>query len=304
MRVSDLGLQQLLLSGFQNTSESAQARQIQLSTGDKFQTYGEYGADALRLISAEGVFTRANAYENAAQIALTRLETQGESLTIINESLEELRAGIIRTLSTGNAELLGPQFETSAQQIISALNVDVGGVHLFGGDDGVAPPVNARSLSDIAAAPSIASLFSEGAEVSLAVEENVFVNGGPLASNVASDLFTAFAGFENASSTLGAFSGNLTNAQRDFLVTLSAELGAISEQLIQDAGASAIAQGQAADAVDRNVRRRDLAEVVAAEIEDVDIAEALARLNQDQLAIEASARALGQATQLSLLNFI
>ena len=96
----------------------------------------------------------------------------------------------------------------------------------------------------------------------------------------------------------------MTAAQRDFLLEKSNTFAAIADALYQEQGLSAVAQGQAGDAVNRNVRTRERAELAAAEIENVDIAEALSGLNQDQLAIQASARALADATQLSLLNFI
>ncbi len=304
MRVSDLGLQQILLQGFQNAQSAAQTRQIQLSSGDKFQTYGEYGADALRLVSAEGMAARASAFENASSIALTRLETQGSSLEIVAEAVEGARAGFVRTLATGNAEQLLPELEITAQRIIAALNVSLGGTYLFGGSDGAQPPVSAQSLSDIGAAASIAGLFNEGERLSLSVEAGVFVDGGALASEIASDLFAELQDLANAEATLGPFQGTLTAAQRDFIIEKADRFAAIADQLYQEQGLSAVAQGQAADAVDRNRQARDLAEIVAAEIEEVDIAEALSGLNQDQLAIEASARALTEASQLSLLNFI
>lgn len=304
MRVSDLGLQQLLLQGFQQAQDAAETRQIQLSSGDRFQTYGEFGADALSLVSAEGVVTRASAFENAANIALTRLETQGNSLEIVSDAVESIRSGIIRTLSTGTAELLLPDIENAAQRIITALNVDVGGTFIFGGTDGTQPPVGARTLSEIGAAADIDSLFNEGTRTSLTVEEGVVVDGGALASEIATELFGELRDLANAQATLGPFQGNLTDAQRDFIVEASARLGALVDGLFQEQGLSAVAQGQASDAVNRNVRARDLAEIISAEIENTDIAEALAGLNQDQLAIQASAQALSQASQLSLLNFI
>lgn len=304
MRVSDLGLQQLLLQSFQRAQQSAQTHQIQLSTGKKHQTYGGYGADALRLVSAEGVLARASAFENASQIGLTRLQTQEASLSIIAETVGDTRAGFVRTLVTGAAELLLPELEAAAQRILSALNTQVGGVYLFGGDDGTVPPVAAQSLDDIANAGPIDALFTEGARTTLAVEEGVRIDGGPLASEIARDLLIDLQELANAESTLGAFQGELTAAQRDFIVEKSARFAAIAEDLNQILGLNAVAQGQAADAAERNRQRRDMAEVVAADIEDVDIAEALARLNQDQLAIEAAARSLAQASELSLLNFL
>ncbi len=304
MRISDLGMQQILLQGFQNAQEAAQTHQIQLATGDKYQTLGEYGADALRLVSADSVIVRAGAFENAASVALTRLETQGLSLELVSDAVEQTRAGFVRTLAVGNAEQLMPDLEIAAQRIITALNVNFGGVFVFGGTDGASPPVNAASLSDIAAAGSIDALFNEGERTTLTVEEGVSVDGGALASEIARDLFVELRELGNAEATLGPFQGELTAAQRDFLLEKSARFAELADALYQEQGLSAVAQGQASDAVTRNVRARELSEIVAAEIEDVDIAAALSALNQDQLAIQASARALADASQLSLLNFI
>ncbi len=303
-RISDLGLQQLLLQGFQRAQNAGETRQIQLASGDRFQTYGGYGADALRLISAEGVLTRATAYETAGQIASTRLQTQEVSLTTIADTVGAIRADFVQTLATGNAELLLPELETAAQRILTALNVQTGGVYLFGGVDGSVPPVGARTLSDLASAASIGGLFTEGARVQLAVEEGVNIDGGPRASDIARGLLLELQDLANAEASLGPFNGNLTAVQRDYLLVKVDAFAQLAANLNQELGLNGVSQAQAADAVQRNVQRRDLAEIVAVEIEDIDIAEVITRLNQDQLAIQASAQALAQASQLSLLNFI
>ena len=303
-RISDIGMQQMLLQGFQRAQGAAQTSQIQLSSGKEFQNYGGYGADALRLLSAEGVFNRATAYENAGQIGLTRLETQEASLTTIADGIAEARQSFVQTLATGNAELLLPGLEATAQRILSALNVRLGDVYVFGGDNGTVPPVAAQTLGDLAAAPSINGLFTDGAHVTLAVEEGVNIDGGPVASEVAQDLLIELQDLANAPGALGPFQGNLTAAQRNYLVGKVAIFDQLAADLNQDLGLNGVGQKQADDAVQRNQQRRDLAEIVAAEIEDIDIAEVLSRLSQDQIAIEASGRALAQASQLSLLNFI
>ena len=303
-RISDIGLQQMLLQGFQNTQSAAQVSQIQLSSGKVSQTYGGYGADALRLLSSEGVFARATAYETAGQIGLTRLETQETNLTTIADGIADARQSFVATLATGNAELLLPGLEATAQRVLSALNAQLGGVYVFGGDDGAVPPVNAQSLADLGAAPSISALFNEGARVSLAIEEGVNIDGGPLASEIAQDLLLELQDLANAPATLGPFQGNLTAAQQTYISNKVAIFDQLAADLNEHLGLNGVGQAQAADAVERNQQRRDLAEIVASEIEDIDIAEVIARLNQDQLAIEASGRALAQASQLSLLNFI
>ena len=70
-QISDLGMQQILLSGFQRAQDAAQTRQIQLSSGKVSNTYSGIGPQTNQLLSAEGVLTRTSAYENAANAALS-----------------------------------------------------------------------------------------------------------------------------------------------------------------------------------------------------------------------------------------
>ncbi|MGE0410158.1 MAG: flagellin [Amphiplicatus sp.] len=303
-RISDLGFQQLLLAGFQRAQSAAEKTQTQLSSGKRANSYGEVGAQATSLLSAEGIVSRASAYEGAAKVALTRLATQESALNSISDSIAGLRARFTTTLATGASSLLLPEVETAAQRIISALNVQLGGVYLFAGTDGSAPPALAASLAEIGAAADTDALFRDAARRRLPVEEGASVDGGATAREIASRLFSELKELANAESVYGPFTDQLTAAQRDFIVAKVAAFDEIAADLNTELSLNGVAQSQAEDARARNVERRDLAETVAAGIEDADIAETIARLNQDRLAVEAAARALAKATELSLLNYI
>jgi flagellar hook-associated protein 3 FlgL len=303
-RISDLGFQQILLSSFQRAQSGAQARQIQLSTGKISDRYSGIGAGAAQLLSSEGVIERATAFEKADAIAASRLQIQEASLTTIADSVARLRAQFVVALSSGNADLLAPQTATEAQRIISALNTQSGGVFVFGGVNGATPPVTAQSISDIGAAANTDALFVTAARQQLAVEEGTVVDGGATALEIAGNLFATLKEMANAPATLGAFSGQLTTAQSAFISQKISELDQISDGLYRELGLNGLAQGQTEDARVRNTQRRDLAEIVASQLEDADLAEVVARLNQDRIAIEASAQALSKASELSLLNFL
>ncbi|MEE2692508.1 MAG: flagellin [Pseudomonadota bacterium] len=304
-RISDLGFQQILLQNFQRIQGAAQERQIQLASGKISTAYSGVGAGTNRLLSAEGVIARASAYEDAAKVAATRLQTQETAMTNIGDAVADLRQRFVAVLATGSAELVTPEVETAAQRVLASLNTQLGGVYVFGGSDGTTKPAGAASLADIGAAADPNDLFDPTAtHLRLTVEEGTTVDGGPLAQEIGADLMALFHDFANAGAALGPFAGELTAAQRDYLVNMVAELDAISADLNTALGVNGVAQSQADAARTRNVQRRDLAEQIASGIEDIDIAEVVARLSQDQIAIEASARALAQATQLSLLNYI
>jgi len=211
-----------------------------------------------------------------------------------------LRQTFVSSLANGTGDVIGPDLETAAQRILSSLNAQFGGVFVFGGTDGAQPPVAAGSLSDIASAADISALFAGGERTQLAVEEGVSVNGGPLAEEIGAQLLVELDDLANAST----FQGTLTAAQRDLLIEKVAAFDVIVEELTQELGLNGVAQSQASEAITRGAAARDLAEIVASDIEDANLAEVVARLNQDQLAIQASAQALSTATQLSLLNFL
>ncbi len=303
-RISDLGFQQILLSSFQRAQSAAEARQVQLASGKVSDRYSGVGVRTEQLLSAEGVFNRATAYETAAGVAASRLQVQEAGLETIADSLARLRGRFITALSTGSAELVVTELSTEAQRILSALNTETGGVYVFGGTNGAVPPVNARTIDDLAAAADTDDLFVFADRTRLPVEEGTTIDGGATADEVAGDILARLKELADAPATLGTFSGPLTDAQAAFLVDKVAEFDALSDALVVHQGANGVAQRQADAAVDRNVQRRNLAEIVASEIEDVDLAEVIARLDQDRLAIEAAAQALAQSRELSLLNFL
>ncbi|MDZ7627937.1 MAG: flagellin [Parvularculaceae bacterium] len=303
-RISDLGFQQILLSSFQRAQSGAQARQAQLASGKISDRYSGVGVRTEQLLNSESVFNRATAYESAAGVAASRLQVQEAGLETVADSLARLRARFVTALSTGSAELIGPELATETQRILSALNTETGGVYVFGGTDGSVRPVDARTIDDLIAAADVNDLFVVGSRTRLPVEEGTTVDGGATADEISSGILARLKELGEAPATLGPFVGQLTQDQADFLVQKVAEFDALSAALVQHQGANGIAQGQVDAAVDRNVQRRNLAEIVASEIEDVDLAEVIARLDQDRLAIEAAAQALAQSRELSLLNFL
>ena len=303
-RISDLGFQQILLSSFQRAQDAAQSRQVQLASGKVSDRYSGVGVRTEQLLSAEGVFTRATAYESAAAVAATRLQVQEAGLETIADSLARLRDRFVTALSTGSAELIAPEIATEAQRILSALNTETGGVYVFGGTNGAVPPVEARTIDDLVAAADVDSLFVAANRIRLPVEEGTTVDGGATADEIAAGILASLKEIAEAPNTLGPFQGQLTPAQAQFLVSKVAEFDTLSAALVEQQGVNGIAQAQVEAAEARNVQRRNLAEIVASEIEDADLAEVVARLNQDRLAIEAAAQALAQSRELSLLNFL
>ena len=302
-QISDLGLQQTLLNSFQAAQEGSQARQIQLATGERSQNFAGIGVDTPSLLSAESVFARATAFEGAATTAGTRLQLQETGLNELSSAVETLRADIVRALSTGAAELLPITFDSVADRIVSTLNIEFGGVFVFGGTDGAQPPA-AASSGEVLATADLSTIFSPTERTRLTIEEGVTVDGGATAQELGAGILSTVQSLLNAEQAIGPLSGALDNDQQAFFRDVLIQLDGASETLTQELSVNGIAQGEVARAEERLVQRQNLAEIVAGEIEGVDIAEVITRLEQDRLAIEAAARALSTSSELSLLNFL
>jgi flagellar hook-associated protein 3 FlgL len=303
-RISDLGLQNILLANFQRAQGGAAERQTQLSSGKVSDRYSGIGPGTRALLSSEGVLARANAFSAATGAAASRLQIQESSMQALADSIGRLRGQLIETLATGGGELIAGGLAAEAQRVLASLNTESGGVYVFGGVDGASAPVAARSIADIIAAPDAVSLFQTTARSSLYIEDGVSVDGGPTAREIGVDVIEALRSLGVAPQSLGAFQGAPTAQQAQFITGMIAELDRISSAIYTEMGMNGLAQGAVAEAAQRTSQQRDLAEIVASEIEDVDIAEVVARLNLDRTAIEASARALAQASELSLLNYL
>lgn len=77
-----------------------------------------------------------------------------------------------------------------------------------------------------------------------------------------------------------------------------------AENLNLEAAKNGLKQNEVADALVRHEDSGVVLKTLISDIEDVDMAEAITRLNQEQLAQQASARVLAQLNTLTLLDFL
>jgi len=294
--VSQLGLQQALLSGFQRAQQSSEATTLQLASGNRADNFSglsiDGGIGAIALVEADGIVTRLTAFENNINLAGARFERQAINFDIISSTLIDLRNDVVNALSSGEREALGERLQRAADAIVSALNDSVNGQFIFGGVD------NRERLVTLSPG-SFEAILQDGnniRETLVQLDEDLLVSGGPLAGQFGQTIFNTL---ESLRSALENGETSIESLQNS-LVSLDQDISQIT-QLQEEVG---IRQNQVSAARLQNRLTSDLAQLSAADIEDVDVAEALSRLSQDQVAIQAAAQALSIATQTSILNFI
>ncbi len=304
-RVGDAGQAMLLRQQMLKIQDRSADTQRQVSTGYKSADYAGLGAGTGPLLGAQSLLSRIDTQKSLAAEVKTRLDFTDTALTNAANVTQDLRDQILKVLSTGNGASLMVQTDGSFSQFTAAMNQQFDGQYLFaGGSD--AAPVTAASLADVIALPTAADAFNNGTLTSQAsLEDGATFTYGALADTVGTSMMTAIKNIaEFNAGPSGPFSAELTPAQRTFLEGQLTVLSAAQTEVQTAVSTNGIAQARLDDIGTRHDAQTVLLKSFIGDVQDADMAEAIARLNQDQVALQAAYKMLGDLGQTSLLNFI
>lgn len=302
MRIGTHFAQQAALSDILRLQQQRFTSEQQVTTGKKAQDYGDLGAKAGALLGAKTAAQRTEGYLAASSEVAGRLDLQDAHLKGLADVAGRLRERMMNALSSGDMTGMMGEARALFAEAAGHLNARVGGQYLFGGIRSDAPPFTATALSDLAN-PSIpvGDHFQNSATApKTRIDDNVTLEYGVLADAVGSDLMASFkrlAQYAPADGPLGA-------ADRAFFENEVQALGQTIRGLNDAAAVNGEKQARLAAVRAQHEDTKVAARRLIADIEEVDLAEAVIRLNQDQVALEASYRAMRTIQQVSLLDFL
>lgn len=305
-RIGDAGqalqLQQQMLRIQERTADT----QRQISTGYKSENYAGLGSDAGALLGAQSLLSRIDTQKSLANEVKTRLDFTEGALDNAASVTQNLRDQILKVLSTGDGTGLMIQADSAFSQFSAAMNQQFNGQYLFAGGGIDTAPVTVASLTDLMALPSAADAFNNGTLQSQAVlEDGATFTYGARANEVGTSMMTAIKDIAEFNAGVdGPFAAELTPAQRAFLEGQLATLSAAQGEVQTAVSSNGIAQARLEDIVQRQDAQKVLLKTFIGDAQDADMAEAISRLNQDQVALQAAYKMLGDLGQTSLLDFI
>lgn len=306
-RVSDHARSQLMLNQLLRLQQQSFETERQVSTGKKAQYYKDIPKDTGVLLSAKAFEARTEQYQETGLQVLGRLDLQNVQLQSLADAADDLRQTVLDSVSIGSGIGLMAQVTQIYETAVGILNTQVDGKYIYSGTRSDTPPVNAPNIADLIAAPSAAAVFDNNdLKQSVRIDDGVVVEFGVLASDIATDLFNAIKQIADydANGATGPFQNTLTGAQRTFLQGEVANLRQVANVVTQDVAANGALYRQVQGTLDRHESTDIYLKGFISDIEDVDVAEAITRLNQNQVATEASMELLSRIGRLSLLDFI
>ena len=305
-RVSSFGHNQSMVNSLLQNQSRLFDVQRQINTGKKADEFRGYTREAETLLSARTLKSRTEGYVATAKDIRRKLDTNELQMEGMHDAADDLKQTIVDALGQNQAISFSESLQQAIASVLSSLNTQVNGNYIFAGSRTDTKPVAAQSLADLVAAPSVASLFQNDTEkLSGKVGDNVEVEYGLLASDIATDLLTSLKALADYDAgPFGPLNGPLTAAQRSFLQTEMANLTTAIDTVQSYISQNGLRQNRAEDVSETLEAGSNFLEVFISDIEDVNLTEAAMRLNGDQLALQASYSIMGQLSKLSLLNFL
>jgi flagellar hook-associated protein 3 FlgL len=304
-RVSTYGLSQLLLSQYQSIQSSMATSQQQISSGKVGTQYADVKDQAGVLAAAKSKAATIASYTATTKDVVNRLNFYDTQLQGLSDLTSQLRQAMGDALANGSGTGFMDKVNALYDQAVNILNTQVDGKYIYGGSRTDVPPVNAKSLDDLVAAPDVASVFDNTAvKQTDRVDDNVTIQTGITASDTATGLFQMFKDIGTFASTNGAFASKLTQAQNSFLSTQNAAVPAVLDGVDVVAAQNAAHYNQATATLDRQQAMSDYFAKFIGDIEDADLPTAIAKLNSDQVAAAAAGKMISGLNSLSLLNYL
>ncbi len=305
-RVGTFGLSQTLLAEYSRIQSRIAITQQQISSGKVGTQYADVKDQSGVLAAAKSKAASIDSFTASVKSVVSRLNLYDTQLQGMSDMTAQLRQALGDALSTGSGEGFMEKVKALYQEAVDTLNTQVDGKYIYGGSRADKPPVNAPTLDDLLAAPTVASVFDNTTlKQTDQVDTNETMQTGIDASELATNLFQTFKDIATFNAGVnGPFGTTLNQAQSAFLSGENVAVPAIQSGIDTVAATNGARFKEASSALDRHQAMATYLTKFISDIEDADLPTAIARLNQDQVAAQASARMIASLNQVSLLNFL
>lgn len=303
-RVSSFGQQQLLIRSIIDNQTQLFESQRQVSTGKKADDFKGLAGETGTILGARSFKSRIETYQQTIATIRGKLDANDVQIGGVLDGMEDLKENIQTVLANGQARGFEELLEQTFRFTVNSLNTNFDGTYLFSGAETGTQPVNVSTLADLSAAPTTADVFDNAAIAFEArIADGVNLEFGLLASDLATGIFDELRALYDQHQ-LTPFEGEIDQTQFNFLQASLQTLTTAIDNLRQDHVSNGLSFERLEVVDQQHVDSVLFLETFIADLEDVNIAEAVTRLNNDQVALEASYQAISSLNQLTLLRFL
>ncbi len=299
-RVATIPLQRTMSAAIQHSQQLLAKTQAQLSTGKKAPDYASLGTEAVRNLSTHSLVARQDAYAAVSTRISTTMALNDVNMGAIETSAMSLKQDLLTAIGTGKGAGLNDAIKTAFGQFRAALNATDAGATLFGGSQTNGPAFLPATVADTLTTPASAAFANDDVKASARLADDVDVEYGVTASDIGSDLYTAFQTLAGG----GTIGDPPTQAQIDMLSEAAGQIDTGLARLREVKGENGRKQAQADTLATRATDRSTLLQGIISENEDADLGQVAIDLAQQKTMLQASYSVFGQLSGLSLTNYL
>lgn len=304
-RISTFAQNQAVVAQMLRAQSQVADTQRQVSTGEISDSYKGMARNASALVGARAVESRTLKYIDLAKQAISRVDLQATGISTMYSTAAKLRQNLLNALANNSGRTVAVDVNAAFEIGKSVLNTKANGRYIYAGSRTDMMPFGAANLADLATvANPVSGYFANDTKKSqVRVDQNLNIEYGQAASEMGQDLMASIKTIAeyNAATPIGE---SLTPADRAIIKAQIANLDTVMGTISGIEAANGIVQKRLEDIVIRHEEIDVVNKRLIADVSEVDMAAAIARLNQDQLAVEASYSLIRQLNKISLLNFI
>jgi flagellar hook-associated protein 3 FlgL len=303
-RVSTYGNYQSALLDLMSAQTRAQDAQERVSTQKNATDLVGFGRSSETLTALKSSQARIQGFIDTGEAVAARLGAQDLAFSRISQGSGGARQAIADALSSGRLDGLMLELQTQFQIAQDGLNTKHQGRYLFAGGNTEAAPVEVMTMADLAAAPDVASTFTNDMlKQASRLDEGTTMETGFLADETGTDLFGIFRDIQTYHQTT-PIGGQGTEAIKAFLTTQLSRFDAASTDVTNMAARNGSMQNRVDAILKSQGEQKTSLEELVSDKTDADMAQALTDLQLSQVAIQASAQVISQLRQSSLLDFL
>ena len=317
-RVSSLGQTTFLLQDVVRNQKSLFDHQKQTTTGMKSDTYTGISRDVGTLSGAKTILARSEQFVSSNIEVERRLTIYDATMESLRDVAQEMRDNVLSAVNTDSGIAIRSQMNNLFDTAVNLLNTRDNGRFIYSGTRTDTTPIKTTSSTTLAAVTADVSttpgnVFANNSlKQQTQVDDNLNMVYGVLGEDIGKDLMESMRrmfrfdnGTENFGfATGGPFSNPLTVDQANFLKGELQRLNNTIDTIDKFHATNGVNQMAVEDVQERHQQDINFMKVFITDIEEVDIGEAISKMQQDQVALEASYRVLSQVSRSTLLDFI
>jgi flagellar hook-associated protein 3 FlgL len=305
-RISTADSYAAIIANMQQAQAQLSTASNQVSSGETATDLQGYAAHAETLTAMQAVNNQVTGYLSQDSILANKLTTQDTGLQQVANAATGASQAINSAIANNTGDTLMQSLEVQFQNAAEGLNSTYNGEYVFAGGQVNTPPVSVSSMSALASAPSVASVFQNDQQItSSQINQNTTVQTGFLASNLGTPLMTALQAIQNYNDgPNGPFTGQLTATQITFLQGQIASLNTAASTLNGQAAQNGGVQSQLTNTQTDLTDQQNTLGTMIGNIAAANVAQASANLQQAQLAIQAAAQVFLALQNTSLLSVL